>query len=50
MNKNIVSIFAGHDSNISFYNSKNNTYHVIELERLLKKDISGYTLITILKK
>lgn len=37
MKKNIVSIFAGHDSNISFYNAENKTYHVIELERLLKK-------------
>ncbi len=37
MKKNLVSIFAGHDSNISFYNSKTNSYHIIELERLVKK-------------
>ena len=35
--KNTVSIFAGHDSNITFYDAKNDKYHVIELERLLKK-------------
>jgi len=35
--KNLVSIFAGHDANISFYNAKENTYHTIEIERLVKK-------------
>lgn len=35
--KNIVSIFAGHDSNITFYNSETDQYHVIEIERLVKK-------------
>ncbi len=35
--KNVVSIFAGHDSNVTFYNSKTGSYHVIELERLVKK-------------
>jgi len=33
----IVSIYAGHDANVSFYNSKTQRYHVIELERLVKK-------------
>ena len=35
--KNLVSIFAGHDSNISFYNAEKDTYHTIEIERLVKK-------------
>ena len=35
--KNLVSIFAGHDANISFYNAEKDTYHTIELERLVKK-------------
>ena len=35
--KNLVSIFAGHDSNITFYNSEKNEYHLIEIERLVKK-------------
>ena len=37
MNKNIVSIFAGHDANISFYNSETGTYHIIEIERITKQ-------------
>ena len=35
--KNLVSIFAGHDANVSFYNARENTYHTIEIERLVKK-------------
>ncbi len=35
--KNLVSIFAGHDSNVTFYNAEKNEYHLIELERLVKK-------------
>ena len=35
--KNILSIAASHDSNMTFYDAKNDKYHVIELERLLKK-------------
>lgn len=35
--KNLVSIFAGHDSNITFYNAEKDCYHVIEIERLVKK-------------
>ena len=35
--KNLVSIFAGHDANISFYNAEKDTYHTIEIERLVKK-------------
>ena len=35
--KNLVSIFAGHDANVSFYNAKEDTYHTIEIERLVKK-------------
>jgi len=34
--KNLVAIFGGHDANVSFYNAKTNTYHVIEIERLVK--------------
>ena len=35
--KNLVAIFGGHDANITFYNAETNKYHVIELERLVKK-------------
>ena len=35
--KNLVSIFAGHDSNISFWNAETNKYYTIEIERLVKK-------------
>ena len=35
--KNLVSIFAGHDSNISFYNAEKDEYHTIEIERLVQK-------------
>ena len=35
--KNIVSIFAGHDANISFWNAKTDKYYTIEIERLVKK-------------
>ena len=35
--KNLVSIFAGHDANVSFYNAKDNKYYTIEIERLVKK-------------
>ena len=35
--KNLVSIFAGHDANITFYNGETNEYHLIELERIVKK-------------
>lgn len=35
--KNLVSIFAGHDANVSFYDAKNNKYYTIEVERLVKK-------------
>lgn len=34
---NVVSIFAGHDANISFYDFKKDKFHVIELERLTRK-------------
>jgi carbamoyltransferase len=33
----IVSIFAGHDSNITFTDTESNKYHIIEIERLVKK-------------
>lgn len=33
---NVVSVFAGHDANVSFFNSKTNEIHVIELERLTR--------------
>tara|TARA_B100000579_G_scaffold436687_1_gene463444 strand:- start:760 stop:2319 length:1560 start_codon:yes stop_codon:yes gene_type:complete len=35
--KNIVSIFAGHDANISFYHADKDKYYTIEIERLVKK-------------
>ena len=35
--KNLVSIFAGHDANITFFNADKDEYHLIELERLVKK-------------
>ena len=34
MTHNIVSIFGGHDANITFYNSITKKYHIIEIERL----------------
>ena len=37
--KNLVSIFAGHDANITFYNGETNEYHLIELERIVKNVI-----------
>ena len=49
MTHNIVSIFGGHDANITFYNSTTKKYHIIEIERLtgeryfqLKKNSSDY--------
>jgi carbamoyltransferase len=33
----IVSIFAGHDSNITFTDTELNKYHIVEIERLVKK-------------
>ena len=35
--KNLVSIFAGHDANVSFYNVETNKYYTIEIERLVQK-------------
>ena len=35
--KNLVSIFAGHDANISFYHADKDEYYTIEIERLVKK-------------
>lgn len=35
--KNLVSIFAGHDANVSFYNAEKDEYYTIEIERLVKK-------------
>ena len=35
--KNLVSIFGGHDANITFYNADKDEYHLIEIERLVKK-------------
>lgn len=37
MPKNLVSIFAGHDANITFYSGETDKYHIIELERITKK-------------
>ena len=40
--KNLVSIFGGHDANITFFNGQ---YYIIEIERLLKKRHTGiYTV------
>ena len=44
--KNLVSIFGGHDANITFYNADKDEYHLIELERLVKKRYLDYMLIT----
>ncbi len=33
----IVSIFAGHDSSITFYDTESQSVHVIEIERLVRK-------------
>ena len=35
--KNLVSIFAGHYANVSFYDAKKDKYYSIEIERLVKK-------------
>ena len=35
--KNLVSIFAGHDANVSFYHADKNKYYTIEIERLVQK-------------
>ena len=35
--KNLVSIFAGHDANVSFYNAETRKYYSIEIERLVQK-------------
>ena len=35
--KNLVSIFAGHDDNISFYHAEKEKYYSIEIERLVQK-------------
>ena len=35
--KNLVSIFAGHDASVSFWNAETNKYYTIEIERLVKK-------------
>lgn len=32
-----VSIFAGHDSNLTFFDSEKQEYHIIEIERLVQK-------------
>lgn len=52
----IISIFAGHDANITFFDSDRNVYNVIEIERLVKKryfrlhvDNSTEEIIKILK-
>jgi len=34
---NYISLFTGHDANITFYNSDTRDIHVIELERLVRK-------------
>lgn len=34
---NYVSLYTGHDANITFYNSDTQDLHIIELERLLRK-------------
>ena len=33
----ILSIFAGHDANITFSDTDTGKYHIIEIERLVKK-------------
>jgi len=34
MNKNIISIYPGHNANITFYSSAHNSYHIVEIEKL----------------
>lgn len=34
MTKNIVSIYPGHNANITFYNAMHDSYHIIEIEKL----------------
>ena len=34
MTKNIISIYPGHNANVTFYNEKFNSYHIIEIEKL----------------
>lgn len=34
MSKNIISIYPGHNANITFYNGTHDSYHVIEVEKL----------------
>ena len=35
--KNLVSIFAGHDANVSFWNAETDKYYTIEIERLVQQ-------------
>ena len=35
--KNLVSIFAGHDASVSFWNAETNKYYTIEIERLVQQ-------------
>ena len=37
MKSNLVAVYGGHDGNVTFYNGERGTYHIIELERLVKK-------------
>ena len=41
--KNLVSIFAGHDANISFIMQRKDEYHTIEIERFRKEKIFQIT-------
>ena len=35
--KNLVSIFGGHDANVSFWNAETDKYYTIEIERLVQQ-------------
>ena len=35
--KNLVSIFAGHDASVSFWNAETDKYYTIEIERLVQQ-------------
>lgn len=34
MSKNLISIYPGHNANITFYNAISDSYHIIEIEKL----------------
>jgi len=51
-----VSIYGGHDSNVTFYDSEKNDYRIIEIERITKnrymdmRQLERYRVVEILKE